>query len=322
MTTKAILKLLIFIAFCAGQVLRANNSGPFDNWEWLNPKPQGNDLFDAAYGNGTYVAVGTLGTVVTSSDGANWTSRHIGTLDPLAAVAFGNDGFVAVAGHRGFLNRMSGSIYTSNDGTNWISRPARTQNHLIGVAYGNNMFVAVGQQGTIISSPDRFNWAVRPLPADTELRAITYGKDLFVAVGYGVILISRDGLNWETRYSSPSGLPQFESVASDGTNFVAVAMNTGFGARGSFVSSNGIDWEEKWLWMQDIAFGNGVFVGPSVSGGGSLEQIGENSVTVHFATPMFSHIAFCNDRFVSLGGYVGWPRIGYEIQTSADGIEC
>jgi photosystem II stability/assembly factor-like uncharacterized protein len=41
------------------------------------------------FGNGTFVAVGNSGTVLTSPDGINWMQRASGTSRNLAAVAFG-----------------------------------------------------------------------------------------------------------------------------------------------------------------------------------------------------------------------------------------
>jgi photosystem II stability/assembly factor-like uncharacterized protein len=48
------------------------------------------------YGNGLFVAVGARGTILTSSDGANWTKQTSPTDDLLIAVTYGNGIFVAV----------------------------------------------------------------------------------------------------------------------------------------------------------------------------------------------------------------------------------
>jgi hypothetical protein len=47
------------------------------------------------YGNGTFVAVGRNGTILTSRDGVNWTQRTSGG-NQLKGVAYGNNTFVAV----------------------------------------------------------------------------------------------------------------------------------------------------------------------------------------------------------------------------------
>ena len=43
--------------------VRVSGSDLLDQWYWRNPIPDGNDLNGVAYGNGTFVAVGTGGTI-------------------------------------------------------------------------------------------------------------------------------------------------------------------------------------------------------------------------------------------------------------------
>jgi hypothetical protein len=56
----------------------------------------GNDLRGVAYGNGTFVAVGKGGTILTSPDGVNWTAQTSGMRSWLSSVTYGNGLFVAV----------------------------------------------------------------------------------------------------------------------------------------------------------------------------------------------------------------------------------
>src|SRR5512136_2088465 len=58
----AVLSILIFLS-------SSSYSDPLDNWHWRNPLPQGNTLQGVTYGNGTFVAVGENGTILTSPDG-------------------------------------------------------------------------------------------------------------------------------------------------------------------------------------------------------------------------------------------------------------
>ena len=57
------------------------------------------------YGNGTFVAVGVGGTILTSPDGVNWTAQNSGTNNHLRGVTYGNGTFVAVG--------LGGTILTS-----------------------------------------------------------------------------------------------------------------------------------------------------------------------------------------------------------------
>src|SRR5512147_1878768 len=91
---------LIIISFCTiGGVICLPGytmADPLDTWQWRNPLPQGNYLYHVAYGNGTFVAVGEAGTVLTSVDGENWTQEYSGTDLGLAGVTYANNLFIAV----------------------------------------------------------------------------------------------------------------------------------------------------------------------------------------------------------------------------------
>jgi hypothetical protein len=91
-------------------------------------------LFGVAYGNGTFVAVGGLGTILTSTDGVTWTSETSGINYHLWGVTYGNGTFVAVGD--------DGTILTSTDGVTWTSETSGTNYNLEGVTYGNGTFVA------------------------------------------------------------------------------------------------------------------------------------------------------------------------------------
>src|SRR4029453_6899100 len=53
-------------------------------------------LTSVAFGEGTFVAVGASGAILTSIDGVRWTHRDLGTIDNLEAVTHGKGTFVAV----------------------------------------------------------------------------------------------------------------------------------------------------------------------------------------------------------------------------------
>jgi hypothetical protein len=143
---------------------------PLDQWTWRNPLPQGNSLLGIAYGKNQFVAVGA-GTILTSPDGATWTTRVNPPGNDLTCVAYGNDLFVAVGADFSAgigPNSISGcTILTSPDGITWTSRTSGTPNGLTGIAYGNHQFVAVGPgepEATILTSPDGINWTKRTCP--------------------------------------------------------------------------------------------------------------------------------------------------------------
>jgi hypothetical protein len=66
-----------------------------------------------AFGNGTFVAVGSSSTVATSADGTIWSTSTIGSYGDLLQVRFLNGQFVAVG--------SSDKILISDDGTSWTA---------------------------------------------------------------------------------------------------------------------------------------------------------------------------------------------------------
>src|SRR5439155_9986335 len=78
-----------------GEVFTAA-ADPLDVWQWRNPLPQGNALRGIAYGNGTVVAVGDNGTILSSGNGDSWTLETSGSLAELEGVTSGSDLFVTV----------------------------------------------------------------------------------------------------------------------------------------------------------------------------------------------------------------------------------
>ena len=78
--------------------------------------------------SGLYVAVGSSGTILTSSDGTTWTSRTSDTSKILNGVSKVNSNFVTVG--------ETGTILSSSDGTSWTSGTSPLhQKTLLGVTY-------------------------------------------------------------------------------------------------------------------------------------------------------------------------------------------
>jgi len=93
--TLAIVSMMLVLVYAAVSVIvltppdsatswTARASG---TWAWLS---------GVTYGNGTFVAVGEGGVILTSPDGVTWTKRASGTENTLHGVTYGNGTFVAV----------------------------------------------------------------------------------------------------------------------------------------------------------------------------------------------------------------------------------
>jgi hypothetical protein len=246
---------------------QGNNEGT--NWA-LATSNTTSDLIGVAFGNGVFVAVGADNTLLTSPDGAAWTTRSFGCQVNPWAIRFINNEFAAIGSY--------GGVVTSPDGITWTSWIADSHDPLLGVVYGNNAFVAVGENGTILTSADGVNWTSRMTGTTVDFTGIAYGGGTYVAVGTlglgpsGPVPVppftSSDGITWTPR-ASGTVAGGFRSVAYGNGGFVA----TGSGVVGT--STDGSSWNvASASTFADVAFGSGVFVGVggtslSVSANGS-----------------------------------------------------
>jgi hypothetical protein len=196
-----------------------------------------------------FVAVGEGGTILTSADGATWTSRVSGTAARLRA-ATAKSGTLIVVG-------QAGTVLTSPDGVTWTSIPSGITEGLRGVAASSSLVVAVGGQltGRIWTSPDAVTWTEATLAAAAgTLRSIAFDGTRFAAVGAaGSILTSVDGATWVARTSGTA--ERLDGIVWTGTAFEAIS-NTGKFLRSTDggvtwsapVAGNAPAWIEGMVW--------------------------------------------------------------------------
>ncbi len=143
----------------------------------------------------SYVAVGSSGKTLTSSDGTSWTSRISGTTSNLVGVTYGNSKFLSllsswtgVIGTSDNGSHTTGTIFTSSNGTSWTSSSATCRtcdNNTVSindVTYGNSTFVAVGQSGRILTSSNGTSWTTRTSGTTSNLIGVTYGNSTFLTL--------------------------------------------------------------------------------------------------------------------------------------------
>src|SRR5262245_51906779 len=220
---KGLSVLLGLLVLNCGPLCRASDKvGP---WTVRQPLPTANQLHAVAYGDGKFVAVGELGTIVVSADGTNWNRVTSGITTPLYAVACGDGGFVAVG--------QKGTILRSIHGLNWFRCPSPANTPLLAVTYGAGRFVAVGD--AILSSADGLHWVQHTDPLiNAELTGIAYGNTQFVGVAYGSSVTSQDGINWAVHplnYTVNNPFPYPIGITYGDGKFVAVG--DGFAATSS-----------------------------------------------------------------------------------------
>ncbi len=198
----------------------------------------------------TFLAVGSVGRIVTSPDGMSWTERTSGTTSQLNGVTwhfpinFPTNPILGIAvGH-------GGTIIASNDGITWSPRTSGTTETLYDVVSGlvevgkppaaTRRIVAVGANGTILSSSSGSTWTPRSSGVTGRLLAVTMFGNKFVAVGdSGVVVRSTDGVNWSMALT---GVNRFlTDVKSTGNELVAVG-DAGL----IFTSTDAINWTRRY----------------------------------------------------------------------------
>ncbi|MGB7566565.1 MAG: hypothetical protein WBM07_01785 [Chitinivibrionales bacterium] len=199
-------------------------------WTQISPAPTSEDLMGIVFAMDRFVAVGTNGAVLTSSDGNAWTFRTSGVSKTLFAVGASDSMYVAVGD--------SGTILTSKDGIAWTARTSNTTNSLQGVAWNGLTFVAAGLASTIVTSADGASWTNRTLGAPTDLHGVAWGNNMFAVAGFdgmnGTINTSPDGIHWTGRtVQAPDGLL---SISWCGSAFLA-------GSIGVLTSPDGLTWD-------------------------------------------------------------------------------
>ena len=236
-----VLHLLLLLPSLTGAI------EPLDSWTVRHPTAGAGSsrLERVAYGNGAYVAVGQMGTILVSPDGVAWIEADSGSFEDLSNVTFGNGLFVAVGAF--------GEILTSGDGFTWSRGLVATLDQISSVAAGGGVFIAVSNEG-ILRSTDGIIWTV-VLSGTTEGMLPCYGNGVFVLLGYSGVLTSVDGLNW-VRQNSPIRLSP-RDLTFGGGRFVAVSGDS------IYSSTNATAWSVSTFTnvnLYGVAFGGGRYV--------------------------------------------------------------
>ncbi|MBI1175948.1 hypothetical protein GC207_00755 [bacterium] len=239
----------------------------FSRWTWRVPSPPAILWEKVAFADGQFIAVGDLGSIMTSTNGREWFLENTVTTNRLLNVFYG-DRYVA-SGNRG-------TVVASPDAHEWRLASFPNDHTLLAMAYGNDVYAAFDVYGNFYHSTNALNWETVDPPAPTTGADMAFGGDQFVMVGAaGLIMTSTNGLDWVQRQSNTTG--DFLSVAFGAGKFVAVGSEIdGDGNANSFIetSFNGIDWFFQSLntdvLVKDLTYADGRFVivgGDGYSGG-------------------------------------------------------
>jgi hypothetical protein len=248
--------IALMIAFGSINISAAQN-----DWTLRNPSPTSADLKDVTYGNGKFIAIGSPGELVSSSDGIHWTRVFPETKYSAKTIAWTHSTFIAVGD--------SGLIVTSPDGSAWTIQNSTITENLNDVIWAEEdsiqKFIAVGMNGVIVASPDGISWTKQVSNPNIALSAIcegfpvlgngvqSFGRDsLVVIIADTSFFISTNGTLWFPR---SFGMPSchFKDVAWAGDKFVAVGDSS---TKGIIISSDTLSGllggalESTWLWSK------------------------------------------------------------------------
>jgi hypothetical protein len=308
----------LFLLVLGTATLRAAH--PLDQWEWVTPRPQGNDLLSVRFLNHQFVTVGRAGTVLSSIDGTTWQPRGKVALWELRGVEFGNGRYVAV-GELGVLAH-------STDLDNWTVLPVATLNHFSSVVFATGHFVAVTEGGEIFRSANGLDWTRVFWSPGQVFRSIRHLAGQFWVVGHRqpqqnvapqeLVLFSADGATWQLESTNEQTL--FNDIASDGVRLVATPAGS------AFVHVRGADmmWRRYFAVFQQmgrILFHNGAFIrwhsssSPTGTTAAEFWRSTDGAFWTSHALPApFSAEDMCvgNNRFVVVGrsGRIAWSDNG------------
>lgn len=256
-----------------------------------------------------FIAMGWLGQIYHSADGATWTDGGIPDSVQFKSAAYGNGRFVAVG-----YDSFGGIAYYSDNGFDWTAANSDGE-ALMGVAYGNNRFVSVGLDGLIRVSMDGIWWSGDVGPGTDHLTGIAYGNGVFITVGYNNdAWYSEDGINWT---SAPLPLPadDFTNISFVNSMFIAISGDT------NFMSYDGTWWSYPVAQGgNDVAYGNGRYVTVADGGEAFYSDDGMNWIDSSPGAGGLVSVIYDHGLFIAVGRPASIGDILGTIWYSSNGI--
>jgi hypothetical protein len=278
-----------------------------------------------------FLAVGHPGTVFTSPDGRQWTSRTPPASRHLSSVAW--DGARFCAGGE------SGITAWSTDGIQWTNASRRVAEPFwrswSSIIHANGHFLALSPEpGPLIvaTSEDCETWSEHLLP-DFPLHdgyggftGVASGDGVLVAVGgqgqsgrrEPLLATSTDGLEWTARALPESEVVDLQAVTHGAGRFVVLgSLGDSLGSAGAavFVSDDGVTWTEGLQriggqWHAGVVHGNGLY---AAAIGELWTSPDGNAWTRREPWRALLATTYGRDRFVAVGG-------GGRAYRSSDGV--
>jgi hypothetical protein len=320
------LPLLIFSSFLFISPVTASEA--VASWGEASRPANSGAPVSVTYGNGTFVTGGLQGTILTSSNGVDWTKQNSGISTDITRVKVVNGRFFA----------FSSKTLTSLDGITWDVIPNLPDGFIIDIAYGNGSYFGVRQYGVGFPSPTR-----RPLLTSTNLTDwtavtdtgyfriddIAYADGLFVARANRVnfenpgLEISHDGISWTLVSASlyPIGFiggPDAEITYQNGTFFNFLVGGVTSGSSPGFdvpavklaYSLNGTNWDSAFNGV-DFYNGNAATAIPLKLATGGAYYVIPGPSAIYYSTNLISAGAVPTTNWTRITLPVATPESAY-----------
>ncbi|MBC8400687.1 MAG: T9SS type A sorting domain-containing protein [Candidatus Marinimicrobia bacterium] len=272
-------------------------------WQWQNPLPQGDHLWDVWVFDSTHVlAVGHYGTIIKSDDGGEtWAFPESNTWNNLFSVQFLTDSTGWACGSGGVL------LKTEDGGDNWVSHESGTTYTLYAIFFIDNLTgFLVGSGGKIFKTINGGDsWLEQESSTGNALfSAYFINEYLGWSVGdMGTVIKTSDGGQTWTNIES-GVITQLQAVffISDSIGWVCGTLTDSVGASPAFLKTT--DGGENWLIemesiqydLHDMFFinsdtggvmGSGIYLSTFDSGNSWIENLGVSGVSIHFSCPNY-----------------------------------
>jgi hypothetical protein len=130
---------------------------------------------------GNWVAVGSSGTILTSSDGLTWTTQKSGSSADLKGVGSITSLTNNLTSHQFIVVGANGTILSSPDAISWTAQNANTKANFNALS-ATNQFLAIGSGGTVVSSLDGITWKSQASQSTANLTSLLSAQNMYIAV--------------------------------------------------------------------------------------------------------------------------------------------
>lgn len=254
---------------------------------------------DAAYGDGTFVAVGRSVAAYSTDGGKTWKSSSGATSAQFKSVAYGGGVFAAVSESGGVGSR------STDGGKTWTSFSLPGSGGWYNITYGDGRFVAVAYNTSMAaySTDGGETWTKAALPKSTGWQGLAYGEGTFVTTSSSLAAYSTDGGETWTEAAIPSASHWYSAAYGKG-RFIAVATGTIIACS----ADGGKTWESKTptgksTGWESIAYGDGIFV-TTVNGNNKAAYSADGGETWAEVTTPISNglrgVTYGDGRFVAV----------------------